>query len=64
MSNIDTHKWIKLWKAFLYGSFLVSIFQDHLSIVAGEGNIGEFRLIKISHVSECGQSSDLDLCQG
>lgn len=43
MSNIG-YKWIKLWKALLCGSFLVSIFQDHLSIVAGEGNIGKFAL--------------------
>lgn len=41
MSNIDINKWIKLWRTLMCGSFLISIFQDHLSIVAGEGNIGE-----------------------
>lgn len=45
MSNIDISKWIKLWKALMCGSLLISIFQ-HPSIVAGEGNIGEYELMK------------------
>lgn len=48
MSNIDINKWIKVWKALLCGSFVISIFQDHLSGVAAEGNIGECGLIRIS----------------
>ncbi|CRK93061.1 CLUMA_CG006471, isoform A [Clunio marinus] len=40
MSNIDIKKWIRLWKALMCGSFLLTILQDHLSFVAGEGNIG------------------------
>lgn len=47
MSNIDKNKWIKLWKALVCGSFVISLFQDQLSIVAGEGNIGECWLIEM-----------------
>jgi hypothetical protein len=43
MSNIDISKWIKLWKALLCGSFLLSISQD-LSIVAADGNVGELAI--------------------
>jgi hypothetical protein len=33
------------------GSFLMSIFQDHLGIVAGEGNIGEWLTTTLFHLS-------------
>jgi hypothetical protein len=41
MSNIDINPWIRLWKALLYGTLILSISRDHQSFVAGEGNIGE-----------------------